>query len=106
MRTEEEINEAKKKYFYAVWLERYERKEHQKKLDQYLHSGDAKKVEIAKGASAKAKKLHEVYSDDPEFNIHSLDNTPEHEAYMTGFVNGKLSTLRWVMGGEWDQLYT
>jgi hypothetical protein len=29
-----------------------------------------------------------------------------HEAWQYGFISGKLSALRWVLGSEWDFLDT
>lgn len=104
MRSEKEIIKAEEKYGNAVWLERNNRPELQEIIKEYLKSGDPKKEKIALGAIEHAKKIHKTYGNDPEF---SLDiNNFDHYLYMSGFINGKLSALRWVSGCEWDFLDT
>ena len=106
MRTKKEILEAEDKYFHAVWLERHEREKLQEELEEYYLSDNAEKRKIAIDAFTLAEKVHNKYKDDFEFNLYSLNYDPEEKAYWTGFINGKLSALRWVMGGDWDQLDT
>ncbi len=33
-----------------------------------------------------------------------LNDTPSRSDFHWGMLSGKLSTLRWVMGDEWDNL--
>ncbi|SFU09605.1 PIN domain-containing protein [Mesorhizobium sp. YR577] len=52
---------------------------------------------IWKGALESARKVEEEVG---------LDNLGPWTDFEWGMVNGKLSALRWVLGEDWDQLYT
>ncbi|MBZ9703245.1 MULTISPECIES: PIN domain-containing protein [unclassified Mesorhizobium] len=52
---------------------------------------------IWKGALESARKVEEEIG---------LDNLGPWTDFEWGMVNGKLSALRWVLGEDWDQLYT
>jgi hypothetical protein len=34
------------------------------------------------------------------------ENLVVEDAFEWGMINGKLSALRWVLGEDWDELYT
>lgn len=53
--------------------------------------------DVWKGALKSAKKLEKQYG---------LENLGPWSDFEWGMVNGKLSGLRWVLGEEWDSLYT
>ena len=52
---------------------------------------------IWEGASAAAKRTEEEVG---------LDNLGPRDDFEWGMINGKLSSLRWVLGDEWDMLDT
>lgn len=51
--------------------------------------------DIWKGALKSAKRVEEKYED-----------TGPWSDFEWGMINGKLSALRWILGDEWDELYT
>ncbi len=53
--------------------------------------------EIWEGAKKAAKKMEKKYGKE---NLGPWDN------FEWGMINGKLSALRWVLGEDWDELYT
>jgi hypothetical protein len=91
-RTPEEILEAEKEFFDRCWYEysiyltqRYEAGERDGTTeDQYKVSKDAQARVLARRP----------------------DLRPAESNYEWGMWNGKLSTLRWVLGSEWDFLDT
>ena len=93
MRKFKEILKEEKKYADRVWYER-----HQLMKDKILKDGTPK--HIVKGAFKSAKKVEKQYG--KKFLTLSDDN-PDFE---WGMINGKLSTLRWILGEDWDELYT
>jgi len=53
--------------------------------------------DIWKGALASARKVEAKYG---------LENLGPWDDFEWGMINGKLSALRWVLGEDWDELYT
>src|SRR3989344_5554902 len=53
--------------------------------------------DILKGALSAAKKVEKKYG---------KKNLGPHNDFEWGMINGKLSTLRWVLGEDWDMLDT
>lgn len=53
--------------------------------------------DIWEGALASAARVEEEYG---------LENLGPWDDFEWGMINGKLSALRWVIGDEWDSLYT
>lgn len=49
------------------------------------------------GALKSAEKMREKYGE---------ENLGPYDDFEWGMINGKLSALRWVMGEDWDELYT
>lgn len=92
VRPETEITKAEEEFFDRVWYYR--------KIIMFERIKDGKETirpDILAGCKASMKRVREKYGkgvgrymDDWEW----------------GFVNGKLSTLRWVLGEEWDFLDT
>jgi len=60
------------------------------------HDGKYVDPKIWKGALASATKVEEKYGAE---NL-QLNN------FEWGMLNGKISALRWVLGDDWDELYT
>jgi predicted nucleic acid-binding protein len=90
-RTLDEILEAEQEFFDRVWYERsvlhttrYEQGESDNTPEQYKVSKDAQARVLARR---------------PELRLCDSD-------FEWGMWNGKLSTLRWVLGSEWDFLDT
>ena len=92
-RTFGEILQAEQEYFDKVWYVRHlihlERKS--------AGPADAPPPEIQARAHAAAQAIVELYGE---------DNVGPWDDWGWGFVNGKLSALRWVLGSEWDFLDT
>ncbi len=92
-RTYGEIFEAAEEYFDKVWYVRH-----------LIHCeresrGETPPVqaEIHAGAEAAAARIRERYG---------AENVGPWDDWEWGYVNGKLATLRWVLGSEWDFLDT
>jgi hypothetical protein len=93
MRTLAEILAVEHEYFDKVW---YVRK---LILEERIEAGehDPLPPELAERARAAMRAIEERYR--PE-------NVGPWNDWEWGFVNGKLATLRWVLGSEWDFLDT
>ena len=59
------------------------------------YGNDVMHEDIWEGALKSAKKVEDKYED-----------TGPWSDFEWGMINGKLSALRWVLGEEWDELYT
>ncbi len=92
-RTFSEILDAEQEYFDKVWYVRHLIRLEKESAGQ----SDAPPPEIQARAHAAARAIEERYG--PE-NVGPWDD------WGWGFVNGKLSALRWVLGSEWDFLDT
>ncbi len=89
-RSMEEIVEAEEEFYSKVWYGRH------KLLEETVESGQRSvDPNIWKGALKSAKKLEAKYGKE------HLGHWGDFE---WGMISGKLSTLRWVFGGEWDIL--
>jgi hypothetical protein len=55
------------------------------------------KREIWQGALKSAAKLERKYG---------KENLGTYSKFDWGMLNGKISALRWVLGEDWDELYT
>ena len=92
-RTFGEILEAEQEYFDKVWYVRHLIRLEKESLGQ----ADPAPPAIQAGAHAAAQAIEERYG---------KDNVGLWDDWTWGFVNGKLSALRWVLGSEWDFLDT
>jgi hypothetical protein len=92
-RTFGEILEAEQEYFDKVWYVR-----HLIRLEkQAAGQADPPPPDIEARAHAAARAIEDRYGKD---NVDPWDDRG------WGFVNGKLSALRWVLGSDWDFLDT
>jgi hypothetical protein len=92
-RTYGEIFEASEEYFDKVWYVR------SLILREQIEDGHHEPLapDIAAGAEAARRRIEERYG---------AENVGPWDDWHWGFVNGKLSALRWVLGSEWDFLDT
>lgn len=81
------------------WLYRIEKGEHKivERKDYKESDPNATLRDIFEGARRSAKKVERIYG---------LENLGPWDDFEWGMINGKLSALRWVMGEDWDELYT
>ncbi len=91
-RSEDEINSFLDEFTDKIWYDRH----------QLLKSLDEEKStnvdhEIWADAVAAAKKVEDRYG---------IENLGPYSDFEWGMINGKLSTLRWIVGLEWDMLDT
>jgi hypothetical protein len=93
MRTEKEISEAEDEMFDRVWFER--KKVYITKL---IDNEEAMPSKDVMDTMRKAYRDVEKKYGREELNI--------DDDFAWGFVNGKLSALRWVLGDDWDNLDT
>jgi hypothetical protein len=102
-----EILEAIDEFTNKVWYNRHQNRGYrlEKGKDKIIEKEDFKSEtanhtivrEIWEGAKKSAKRLEKQYG---------LDNLGPWDDFEWGMINGKLSALRWVLGEEWDSLYT
>lgn len=92
-RTFGEILDAEQEYFDKVWYIRHLIRLEKESAGQ----SDAPTAEIQARAHAAARAIEERYGP---------GNVGPWDDWGWGFVNGKLSALRWVLGSEWDFLDT
>ncbi|HWA95063.1 MAG TPA: restriction endonuclease [Terracidiphilus sp.] len=92
VRPESEIGKAEDEYFTRVWYDR-----HMMFMKRVKEGRDSAPPDIINGAKAAAAKARKKYGT----SISKLKTDFEW-----GFVNGKLSALRWVLGEDWDMLDT
>jgi hypothetical protein len=92
-RTLAEILEAEKEFFDKIW---YVRK---LILEQKIQDGEEERLpgELGAQMSEAMRAIEERYGP---------DNVGPWDDWGRGFVHGKLSALRWVLGSEWDVLDT
>jgi Restriction endonuclease len=92
MRTKPDILAAELEFMERVWYER--------KLVylQNIADGTEKEAppEIMEGMRRAMRKAEATYGDKLEVE----------DAFEWGMINGKLSALRWILGEDWDELYT
>jgi hypothetical protein len=98
-----EIAAAENEIFEKVWYDR-----HQILLD-LIKSGKHKIVETSSGEYIPNTTTKEIMDRAKEVaknveETHGLDNLGPWDDFHWGMLNGKLSTLRWVLGDEWDNL--
>ncbi len=92
LRSKDEILEAEGEFFDKVWYGRH------KLLKLKVESGQQEvDPEIWQTALKGAQIAEEIYGKE---QLGSWDD------FEWGMLNGKLSTLRWVLGDEWDMLDT
>ena len=91
-RTTDEILEAIGELTDRVWHNR-----HLVRVEKHLSGEDPMLPEIWQGACRSAKKIEQKYG---------RKNLGPYDTFDWGMINGKLSALRWVLGEDWDELYT
>jgi hypothetical protein len=91
-RTEAEILAAEQECFDKVWHER-----HLVLLQRELRAKNKTSPEILKTAARAAADIRKKYGS---------NNLGPYSEFDWGMLNGKLSTLRWVLGDDWDFLDT
>lgn len=91
-RTLTEILDAEQEFFSKVWYVR-----HLIRLEREGSGLQPPKDDIPNRATQAARAIEERYG---------KDNVGPWDDWHWGFVNGKLSALRWVLGEEWDFLDT
>ncbi len=92
-RTLREILQAEQEYFDKVWYVRHLIRLEKESAGQV----DAPPPDVQARAHAAARAIVERYGE---------DDVGPWDDWGWGFVNGKLSALRWVLGSEWDFLDT
>jgi hypothetical protein len=93
MRTTAEILAAEREFFDKVWYVR-----------SLIHQ-----EKIARGEDDPASPALQVIIDTARRRVedtYGVDNVGPWDDWGWGFVNGKLSALRWVLGDDWDFLDT
>ena len=94
-RTLAEIVEAMEEFFDRVWYVRS------------VAYGDAENEDVTddirRGVLAARRKVEKKYGRDSLWEPIGPDHD---EAWQYGYISGKLATLRWVLGSEWDFLDT
>jgi hypothetical protein len=88
-----EILEAEHEFFDKVWYIRTLVREEKADLSEREPMTDAEKD----GIESVRREMEDSYG---------ADNIGPWDDWGWGFVNGKLSALRWVLGDEWDFLDT
>jgi PIN domain len=94
-RTFAEIIEAEQEFFDRVWYVR-----------SIVHADTENEdvpPDVREGASAARKRVEEKYGRD---ELWKAIGGGHDEAWEYGYISGKLATLRWVLGDEWDFLDT
>jgi hypothetical protein len=81
MRSEQEIESAERRIGERVWYER--------------HLTLRKRGHISEGADAAAAAIRQRVGE---------DELGPYSDFEWGFISGKLSALRWVLGDDWDSL--
>ena len=93
MRTQLEISNAEHEFMMRVW---YERK---LVLEEKLAEGtETIRPDILEGMRRGMREMEAKYG--------GAENLVVEDAFEWGMINGKLSALRWVLGEDWDELYT
>jgi hypothetical protein len=91
-RSIDEIAEMANEFCEKIWFDRH------LVLREKIESGkETCDPEIWKGALASAERVITKYG---------IENLSPYSKFDWGMLNGKLSALRWVMGEDWDELYT
>jgi hypothetical protein len=93
IRSKTELLAAEKEFFDKVWYVRS--LIHQEKVD--AGEVDEPSVELQSQIESARHRVREVYG---------AENLGPWDDWDWGFVNGKLSALRWMLGDEWDFLDT
>jgi hypothetical protein len=93
-RTLAEIIEAEQEFFDKVWYVR-----------SIAHDDDERELpgEIRTGMMASRERVEAEYGRD---ELWKPIGPGHEEAWQYGYISGKLATLRWVLGSEWDFLDT
>jgi hypothetical protein len=91
-RSMEEIADMANEFCEKVWYDR-----HMVRCTRMARGKEKIDSEIWKGALASAEKMVAKYGE---------ENLSPYNRFDWGMLNGKLSALRWVMGEDWDELYT
>jgi len=91
-RTTDEILKAMDELVDRVWHNR-----HLAHAEKHVSGEDRMAPHIWRGACQSAKKIEAKYG---------RANLGPYDDFDWGMINGKLSALRWVLGEDWDELYT
>ena len=84
---------------YLVLKEKIENGEHWlvEKWGSEFSTQDVTSKEIWEGAKKSAQRLEKKYG---------IENLGPYSDFDWGMINGKLSAIRWILGDDWDELYT
>ncbi len=91
-RTTDEILKGIEELTDRVWHNR-----HLVRVEKHLSGEERMAPEVWAGACRSAKKVERKYG---------RENLGPYDDFDWGMINGKLSALRWVLGEDWDELYT
>lgn len=71
-------------------------------LGQYLSSGDADKIKIAKGAAKDEANIICTYGDDPDFIRCMINPESDHGDKEWEEITNNVGALRYLLSGDWD----
>lgn len=93
-RTVDEILKWEEEFYYAIWYDR-----NRLHLERLKEGAERISPETKKVMLASMRRVEEKYGRKKLRNYYK-------DTFEWGFLNGKLSALRWVLGDDWDMLDT